>query len=72
MFAKQKLRLPTRSKIIDRNIQKTSEATVVLQTPSLRGWGVEKMFVTNSLTGEVWVNLVGSNDLKGEEWVNLS
>ena len=51
---------------------KTSEATVVLQTPSLRGWGVEKMFVTNSLTGEVWVNLVGSNDLKGEEWVNLS
>ena len=38
----------------------------MLQTPSLRGWGVEKMFVTNSLTGEVWVNLVGSNDLKGE------
>ena len=23
---------------------------------------MEKMFVANSLTGEVWVNLVGSND----------
>ena len=43
-----------------------------IHTPSLTGWGVEKMFVTNSLTGEVWVNLVGSNDLKSrEEWVTL-
>ena len=33
---------------------------------------MEKMFVTNSLTGEVRVNLVGSNDLKGKESVNLS
>ena len=40
--------------------------------PSLRGWGVEKMFVSNSLTGDVWVILFGWNNLTGEEWVNLS
>ena len=30
------------------------------------------MFVTNGLTGEVWVNWFDGNDLTGEEWVNLS
>ena len=33
---------------------------------------MENMFLTNSLTGEVWVNLVGSNDLTGEKWINLT
>ena len=33
---------------------------------------MEKMFVTNGLTGEVWVNLFDGNDLTGEEWVNFS
>ena len=40
-----------------RNSKLTLEATVELQMPSLRGWGVEKMFVSNSLTGDVWVIL---------------
>ena len=33
---------------------------------------MEKTFVTNGLTGEVWVKLFDGNDLTDEEWVNLS
>ena len=57
LFVKQKMRLPTGSKITDREILKSSKTAKVQQTPSLGGRVRKKVFGKKDLTDEVWVNL---------------